>query len=391
MKQDFQGWASVATRLNEYADSQQKLALAKGESATRLNAGQRASLRAISERIPKNGIVIADEVGMGKTRIAVELARAVTKSGGRVAILVPPGLGYQWQVELRDGQVDAPPILRSLSAYLDAWKPDPSEEPWFDEPVVVISHIFTNKWQLGKDTLPWRWALLLELCARWRKRVKDRLPRGYHGNEKLADERAARAAASICASIPNDERHKAWQLIGALSQYTPWPGTLDGSKYSRNQDLRPWLEQAVGLGLGIFDLIIIDEAHKSRGDESGLSRLLDHVVLQSEEAHRLAMTATPVELDVSQWQHTLSRIGLDGESLASVEQAIEQYAAAVERVRQSWRSSSEARCAFKNAAIEFKEALSPYLLRRDKREDETVKQFEKHSSLPINAYRMNRV
>ncbi len=210
MKQNFQGWASVATHLNEYADSQQKLALAKGESATRLNAGQRASLRAISERIPKNGIVIADEVGMGKTRIAVELARAVTESGGRVAILVPPGLGYQWQVELRDGQIDAPPILRSLSAYLDAWKPDPSEEPWFDEPVVVISHAFTN-WRLGEDTLPWRWVLLPELYARWRKQVEGRLPRGYHGNEKLADERVTRAAASICASISNDERHKAWQ------------------------------------------------------------------------------------------------------------------------------------------------------------------------------------
>lgn len=375
MKQDFQGWASVATRLNEYADNQQKLALAKGEIATRLNAGQRASLHAISERIPKNGIVIADEVGMGKTRIAVELARAVTESGGRVAILVPPGLGYQWQVELRDGKVDAPPILRSLSAYLDAWKPDPSEEPWFDEPVVVISHAFTN-WRLGEDTSPWRWALLPELYARW-----------HRGNEKLADERVAMAAASICASIPNDERHKAWQLIDELSRRTPWPDALDGSKYSRNKELRPRLEQAVGLGLGIFDLIIIDEAHKSRGDESGLSRLLDHVVLQSEEARRLAMTATPVELNVSQWQQILSRIGLDQQSLVPVEQAIAQYAAAVERVRQGWRSSSEARRDFKNAAIKFKEALSPYLLRRDKREDETVKQFEKHSSLPINAYR----
>ena len=30
---------------------------------------------------------------MGKTRIAVELARCVVESGGRVAILVPPGLG----------------------------------------------------------------------------------------------------------------------------------------------------------------------------------------------------------------------------------------------------------------------------------------------------------
>ncbi len=151
--------------------------------------------------------------------------------------------------------------------------------------------------------------------------------------------------------------------------------------------MRPWLEQAVGLGLGIFDLIIIDEAHKSRGGKSGLSRLLDHVVLQSEEARRLAMTATPVELDVSQWQQILSRIGLDQKSPVPVEQAIEQYAAAVKRVRQSWRSSPEGRDVYRKAAVDFQKALSPYLLRRDKREDETVKQFEKHSNLPINAYR----
>ncbi|MBE2295174.1 MAG: DEAD/DEAH box helicase family protein [Phycisphaerales bacterium] len=255
--------------------------------------------------------------------------------------------------------------------------------PWFDRSVLVISHAFTN-WRLGKDTDPWRWALLPEIYARWRKRVEGRLPRGYHGNEKLIDERVTRAAASICTNIQINS--KSWQLIDELIQRTPWPGALDGSEYSRDQNLRPWLEQAVGLGLGVFDLIIIDEAHKSRGGESGLSRLLNKVVLPSEEARRLAMTATPVELDASQWQHTLSRIDLNRESLARIKQALTEYADAVERIRQSWHSS-EVRRDFKNAAITFKEALSPYLLRRYKWEDKTVKQFEKYSGLPINAYR----
>ena len=35
--------------------------------------------------------------------------------GGRAAILVPPGLGYQWQAELRDVKiVDVPPSLRCV-------------------------------------------------------------------------------------------------------------------------------------------------------------------------------------------------------------------------------------------------------------------------------------
>ena len=53
--------------------------------------------------------------GMGKTRIAVALARSVIAAGGRVLILVPPGLGFQWRAELRDGGLAAPDLLRTLS------------------------------------------------------------------------------------------------------------------------------------------------------------------------------------------------------------------------------------------------------------------------------------
>ena len=106
----------------------------------------RASLRAIALRIVKNGVVIADEVGMGKTRIAVEVARCVLKCGGRVAILVPPGLGYQWQAELRDGEInDVPPILRSLYGYLLVWHDN--QEPWFAKQAVMVSHAGISEWR----------------------------------------------------------------------------------------------------------------------------------------------------------------------------------------------------------------------------------------------------
>ena len=148
-----------------------------------------------------------------------------------------------------------------------------------------------------------------------------------------------------------------------------------------------WLERSVGIGLGTFDLVITDEAHKSRGTESGLSRLLERVIVSSNTARRLALTATPVELDVSQWDSTLSRLGLDAATLAQVQEVTTQYADAVKRVRQAWRSSPEARAAYKIAAARFQDTLSPYLLRRDKREDPDVRSFHDHSGLPINAYR----
>lgn len=103
MQQDFRGWDAVSKQLQTLMDSQQ----------IPLNDGQKASLRCLAGRLTdrssNNGMIIADEVGMGKTRIAAAVARAVTEAGGRVAVLVPPGLGYQWNEELRCAGVTAPP------------------------------------------------------------------------------------------------------------------------------------------------------------------------------------------------------------------------------------------------------------------------------------------
>ncbi len=382
MNQTFKGWATVAEHLQNYAKSQPE---------ARLNDGQRASLCVIAERLPNNGLVIADEVGMGKTRIAVETARAVVESGGRVAILVPPGLGYQWQRELRDGMVEAPFILRSLWAYLKAWESSQSEEQqaWFEQSVVVISHAFTN-WRLGENSAPWRWALLPELYAHWRRRINGRYPRHYHGDDRLSDLWVRNAAESVCAALPEDKQHPAWQLLKSLAEETPWPGALEAGEYGRNETLRPWLESAVGLGLGVFDLVILDEAHKSRGNDSGFSRLLDNVIVHSAKARRLAMTATPVELDISQWEHTLSRIGVEKPKMDSINQSIKNYAEAVKRIRETWRSSQESRDNYCNVSSEFQKALSPYLLRRDKREDPTIMRYVEHSKLPFESYRQER-
>ena len=390
MESNFKGWNNVANRLKKYANN-------PASSHRRnyiLNGGQCASLGAIAERIPNNGIVIADEVGMGKTCIAVELARSVVEAGGRVAILVPPGLGYQWHDELRMGDVDAPLILRSLLQYLNVWESEniENQQPWFAKQVVVISHAFTN-WRLRETSNPWRWLLLPEFYAQWRKRTNNRFPNGYRDLEDdgLTHDWVTNAAKSICAAIPEDEQHPAWCLATELSDETPWPGALKADEYGRNENLRPWLERAVGLGLGLFDLVIIDEAHKSRGAESGLSRLLDDVVLKSQDARIFAMTATPVELDVCQWTDILSRIGLDEETtMVPINKAIKDYSEAVRRIRLLSRNQ-DAKDAYKVSSTAFQKALSPYLLRRDKlRWDQSVQLFKKQPGLLNKDYRSEK-
>lgn len=387
MNQVFDGWKAVAARLLESVESQQKSPEASGDAAARLNKGQRASLRAISTRIQDNGVIIADEVGMGKTRIAVELTRAVVQCGGRVAILVPPGLGYQWHGELRDGQAASPTILRSLHGYLEAWtagRPD----PWFQHSIVTISHAFTN-WRLGANAAKWRWALLPEIYARWHRESHFRFPFGYHlFANSHPDARISVAADQIAQAVRNvGPAHGFRNYLDQLLRDVDWNAARRGEDYGKGDSLRKWLERVVGMGLGSFDLIVIDEAHKARGFESGLSRLLENVLVPTDSTRRLAMTATPVELNVNQWRSTLGRICVDEAKIGDIDNVIQQYADAVNRVRQCWRSSREARESYSVVAGRFKEALSPYVLRRDKREDASVQLFQSLSGLGVHGYR----
>ncbi|MDQ6991306.1 MAG: hypothetical protein Q9M11_06195 [Mariprofundaceae bacterium] len=130
MKHQFKGWDAVAKNLCSLAKNSQ----------LELNDGQKGSLLALAKRLPNNGVIIADEVGMGKTRIAVATAHAVTQAGGRVAILVPPTLGHQWNDELRIAELEAPSVLCNFNQYLQAWSNSEfilkdTNTPWFDESI----------------------------------------------------------------------------------------------------------------------------------------------------------------------------------------------------------------------------------------------------------------
>ena len=395
MNQSFQGWQKVAEILRCSAAKQKQLREQGKE--TWLNDGQQASILALADRIANNGVVIADEVGMGKTRVAVELAHAVVECKGRVAILIPPGLGYQWQDEIQKrqderqkrGRPNTKSVLRSFWAYLKAWKSDDPQEqaPWFNEDIVLVSHSFTN-WRLGNESGSWRWALLPRLFAEWRKRQDGRLPRGSL-SENLSDYWVCNAAESIVKEIPEDASHPAFHLLDNLYENDAW-NTMplrSGDFYHKHKEGRIWLERAVGIGLGVFDLVIIDEAHKSRAEDSGLSRLLSNVILPTTSTRRVALTATPVELHLEQWKQILQRIQLDVEQMNDIHPSIETYIHAVQHLQKTWRSNERTREEYKHAAKQFQSTLSPFLLRRDKREDQAVKDFQTLTGLPASDYR----
>ena len=68
----FKGWKYVA----------ENIAMTVSGANDRLNIGQQLSVQYLVQTLQNSGAIIADEVSMGKTRIAVELINAVRKREG---------------------------------------------------------------------------------------------------------------------------------------------------------------------------------------------------------------------------------------------------------------------------------------------------------------------
>ncbi len=122
----FAGWEAVAQAI-------EKLPLPPDY----LDEGQRAGLEALGTSLRSHGAVLADEVGMGKTRIAVGLALAVMSCGGRVIVVVPPVVAPQWRDEFRKAGQYLRDILRSLDGLV--WEFERRDPPRMDDGVVLIS------------------------------------------------------------------------------------------------------------------------------------------------------------------------------------------------------------------------------------------------------------
>lgn len=201
------------------------------------------------------------------------------------------------------------------------------------------------------------------------------------------DSDVQKTARHITAALEQLTReNRARCRIEEIAGHTPWPVALDPVQYGRTEALRIWLERAVGLGLGVFDLVIIDEAHKGRKKDSRLNNLLDQIILPSPQARRLALTATPIELDAGQWMQMLERIQVEEADRQQIAAAVSAYVQAVADIRRC-PSDPQRQRSFGKVAEAFTDALSPYLIRRDKRQEPSIQKFRQLSREDIHAYR----
>jgi hypothetical protein len=363
----------------------------------RLDAGQRASLMWMADRFAQQrGLVLADEVGTGKTRIASAVVHAVLEAGGRAAVVVPHGLMHQWQQE---AHILSMPPAKSFTSVRDFIE-DAKLKVWGDiapslgvPEWLLVSHGFrAPQVRQGKRPAEWRVALPSYVRAELTAQATRDDRRTFSGR-LLEDphETTQRIAVELTGRVRGQERAK---LRARLDQLPPF--RRDGDNWrlieALKDESRFLVEELFGLWLAEFDILIVDEAHKSRGEMdvegtalgavSGtvLARLIDALLKQPEWGRRLCLTATPMELELSQWLDLLGRArsGLHRERGSQV---VKRLHDAAERaaVAPDEGSRLDELCA---AAKDFTKTLAPFVTRRRRDEDPLIKRFRTSAALP---------
>ncbi|MGV3520267.1 helicase-related protein [Luteitalea sp.] len=397
-------WARAASALRTLVAED----AAKQREEQHLDEGQRASLTWMAERLPQSGVVLADEVGTGKTRIACAVVHAVLEAGGRAAVAVPHGLMHQWIAESRKLRADSPApkelttfteFLREVSPNQASWKdlsPRPKESEWW-----LISHGFRAP-LVRSNSYVWRAALpaFVELQLASRSEREDGRMRIGKLQREMENARAswwgwngmARIASEVAPRVRGRrDLRKRMEALPPLN-VSSWNNDALLAQFANGGDGRPLTEELLGLWLGEFDLLVIDEAHKSRGavdvEDSALgavsgtvlARLVDALLKQPENGRRLCLTATPMELELSQWLDLLGRArsGLNQERGRQVVKRLHD-AASRAAVAPDEGSRLDELCA---AARDFTKTLSPHVTRRRRDEDPLVTSFREGAVLP---------
>ena len=310
-----------------------------------LDVGQRASLAGLRDRLcdgdkmgSKPGAILADEVGMGKTRIAVALALSVTRAGGRVAVLVPPGLIHQWVREFR---------------YVFSMVRESDDRLQIARPIdTLLADDVSNLAKASVVLLP-------------HGLLNFRMAAG-HGTEKRVKQYASllRACRDFSGDLLKDsERDELTEAQGLGPE-------LKATHLKNSGCFRKSFISLLLSRLGYFNLLVIDEAHKSKRDdeapdgagENNLAQLLHR--LERSGPKRLCLTATPFELGAENWAQILKRAGASDGEAKKCRVASEKFLLALKQVQLV--PNCDQLKAFEEASCDFKEMLSPWLIRRRK-------------------------
>jgi ERCC4-related helicase len=170
-------------------DSPEKLATSLADSNVDLNPHQiDAALFAFQSPLSK-GVILADEVGLGKTiEAGLVISQFWAERKRRILVITPANLRKQWGAELED-KFHLSSIILESGVYNRAKRYDPGSNP-FDQDgmrVVICSLQFAASHEGDLERLPWDLVVIDEAhrLRNYSSRHAQRLRRSLNGRKKL--------------------------------------------------------------------------------------------------------------------------------------------------------------------------------------------------------------
>ena len=402
-------WAKIDKQLTTSTDSDREyrksLRAWKGNGGAEpasFTEGQFLSLRAafrLLNNADGHGAILADDVGLGKTRVALEAVRRVVGNGGRVAIVVPSPLLDQWVAEIEQMK-DPFCILRKGSDHVDPGKAGVDclvlrnvDDLLKGSDCILLDSRLSERARDAQVVLFTQSMFSVRTRQREKQVLKKHARWGYYWDFRVA---AFRVAATG-VRVQNKPNGSGRQLGRAFKQKTcNWlQSRLDegcvsteklaefveregGNEAIRTQVRSQFLE-LTSILLGSFDMVVVDEAHKGRGaiaeSESDAKETLLTTLIQSlyrrPACRVLALTATPVDIDSTGkgWCQILERIDVPVEHQETVVKTIDAYLKNIEALQSETDADENLQERFMQSQEAFADVMRRFLIRRLQRED----------------------
>lgn len=297
------------------------------KKGTGFKFGQKEAVLSLYEKIKNHGAILADEVGLGKTRVALILMEAVLRAGGTVAAVVPSGLMFQWEEEAQD-----------FSKFL--------RDPCITKKITRLSgfnNLFSNSFESNGNSVSYPLSMNIGGKCQWpliSHRFGPILPNvkakgqyaffeyiGYRLQKKMKKQKWVRF---------NKENKKGYESAARFlsPENDTWFELLKQSDFAplKPKGIKKIKEEGDSLSryvikclIGKIDFLVIDEAHKGKSSldekeddiqggkkvrKTRLASLLDGTLNIDSCGRKLCMTATPVELTTDNWTQILNRCGV---------------------------------------------------------------------------------
>lgn len=359
-----------------------------------LKDGQYESLIILADSLKVSGALLADEVGLGKTFIAIALIDEIIKLGGTCAIVVPPGLVLQWEAEIKkfyrlsrltnESIKEVSPVkltrFNDLLWYEGMSDSEPSPLIQVNaRPLAIFSHNFntpriSSKSILRSIHLPTLlWGKMNEnsknssISNYWKKFKNDPDVDDKNGITRKIIEYVGNCGIKLTpdelAFLENDN----FRLIQYKEDYAKKANIIQA--FYKGEVGDRLTKKIIGTAIGNFNLVIVDEAHKNKDDSldlTMLSSLLQDIlnVTQNSLSRTLGLTATPVEMNARQWEFILKRIGVKKE-IPGLMSRIELFSLSLDRATKNPDNIKNLETLIESSK-DFEMALRGYVSRRRK-------------------------